>query len=148
MFGNKKKNLRVDTLIGQMTEIKGDIVFSGGLHLDGMVAGNIYAEDGSSSVLILSNKGSIEGDVTVPNIVLNGNVTGDVYASEKVELASEARVSGNVYYNLLEMAMGAEINGNMVHRAKEDKALLEHKKDDVVESKEENPDMELASEGS
>ncbi len=135
MFGNKKKNLKIDTLIGKTTEIKGDIIFNGGLHLDGKILGNIYAEDDSGSTLIVSNNGSIVGDVTVPNIVLNGDVTGDVFASEKAELASLAKVTGNVYYNLLEMAMGSEINGNMVHRVREDKALLEHKVKEKIEVK-------------
>jgi cytoskeletal protein CcmA (bactofilin family) len=137
MFGSKSKNknLKVDTLIGKNTEIKGDVVFDGGLHLDGKIIGNVYAEDDTSSTLIVSNNGSIEGDVTVPSIILNGNVTGDVFASEKVELAKLAKVNGNVYYNFLEMAMGAKINGNMVHRLKEDKAPFEHKTDNVEEEK-------------
>jgi cytoskeletal protein CcmA (bactofilin family) len=135
MFGSKNKNLKVDTLIGKTTEIKGDIIFNGGLHLDGKVIGNVSAEDDTGSTLIVSNNGSIEGDVTVPNIILNGDVAGDVFAIEKIELAKLAKVNGNVYYNFLEMAMGAKINGNMVHRLREDNALLEHKKDDVEEAK-------------
>ena len=133
MFGSKSKNknLKVDTLIGKNTEIKGDVVFDGGLHLDGKIIGNVYAEDDTGSTLIVSNSGSIEGDLTVPNIILNGEINGDVFASEKVELAKLAKVKGNVYYNFLEMAMGAKINGNMVHRSREDKALLEHKTDDI-----------------
>jgi len=135
MFSSKKKNLKVDTLIGKTTEIKGDIIFNGGLHLDGKVIGNVSAEDDTGSTLIVSNNGSIEGDVTVPNIILNGDVAGDVFAIEKIELAKLAKVNGNVYYNFLEMAMGAKINGSMVHRLREDNALLEHKTDDVEEAK-------------
>ena len=54
--------------------------------------------------------------MTVPNVQLNGIVRGDVYASERVELGPTARVIGNVYYNLIEMAIGAEINGKLVHK--------------------------------
>ncbi|MCW9056085.1 MAG: polymer-forming cytoskeletal protein, partial [Gammaproteobacteria bacterium] len=72
--------------------------------------------------------GNIEGEVRVPYVVLNGEVTGDVYAAERVELSSRAQVSGNVYYNLLEMAMGAEVNGSLVH-CKNEKKLLEFQKD-------------------
>ncbi|MCK5091792.1 MAG: polymer-forming cytoskeletal protein, partial [Gammaproteobacteria bacterium] len=67
-------------------------------------------------VLTLSERGRIEGEVRVPHIILNGNIIGDVYASERIELAVQARVNGNVYYNLLEMVMGAEVNGSLVHR--------------------------------
>ena len=48
-------------------------------------------------------------------VVLNGVVIGDVHGGEHVELASKARVAGNVYYNLIEMAVGAEVNGKLVH---------------------------------
>ena len=127
MFGNsnKIKTAKVETIIGQHTEIKGDISFSGGLHIDGKVIGNVVARDNSDSILILSKDGSIEGEVNVPNVLLNGTVTGDVYANERVELAANAKIKGNVYYNLLEMAIGAAINGNLVHRAKDEKRLLE-----------------------
>ena len=118
MFGKKKgfSSARIDTLIGQGTEINGDLVFSGGLHVDGKINGNVAAEDGSSAILILSEYGSIEGDVKVPNMVLNGEIIGDVYGSTRVELASKSRIKGSVYYNLIEMAIGAEVNGGLVHQ--------------------------------
>jgi cytoskeletal protein CcmA (bactofilin family) len=74
-------------------------------------------------MLVLSDHGSIEGEVRVPYVVLNGEVIGDVYAAERVELSAKARVSGNVFYNLLEMAMGAEVNGSLVHCKNEQKLL-------------------------
>jgi cytoskeletal protein CcmA (bactofilin family) len=118
MFGNRKryKAERVDTLVGQNTRIEGNIHFSGGLHVDGVVKGNVVADSNSTAILTLSENGTIEGDVRVPNIILNGNIIGDVYASDRIELAVQARVNGNVYYNLLEMVMGAEVNGSLVHR--------------------------------
>lgn len=118
MFGGGKKeskSVRIETLIGAGTEFVGDVIFSGGMHLDGRIKGNIVAEDGTDSVCVISETGVVEGEIRVPNIALNGTVVGDVYASEKVELQKHAKVHGNVYYNMLEMAMGAEINGNMVH---------------------------------
>jgi len=110
-----KRNSQIDTLIGSSTEIRGDIHFKDGLHIDGIVKGNVIAT-GDTSMLTMSEHGRIEGEVRVHNIVLNGAVEGDVYASEHIELAAAARVNGNVYYNLIEMAMGAEVNGNLVHR--------------------------------
>jgi cytoskeletal protein CcmA (bactofilin family) len=124
MFGVGKKTgcSGIDTVIGSHTQVEGDIRFSGGLHVDGTIKGNLVAEPGTETVLTVSEKGRIEGDVRVPNLVLNGAVQGDVYASKRVELASHARVTGNVYYNLIEMAMGAEVNGNLVHRAESQQA--------------------------
>jgi len=118
MFGKKKSfsSARIDTLVGQGSEINGDLVFSGGLHVDGKINGNVIAEDGSSAILILSEYGRIEGEVKVPNMVLNGEIIGDVYGSTRVELASKSRIKGSVYYNLIEMAIGAEVNGGLVHQ--------------------------------
>ena len=117
MFGKGKTSSgsRIETVIGPKTVLEGDISFSGGLHIDGKVKGNINAESGSKAVLTVSERGCIEGDVRVPNLVLNGAVQGNVFASERVELASHAKVAGNLYYSLIEMAMGAEVNGNLVH---------------------------------
>jgi cytoskeletal protein CcmA (bactofilin family) len=113
--GKTSNRSRIETVIGPATVLEGDISFSGGLHIDGRIKGNISAEAGSQAVLTVSERGCIEGDVRVPSLVLNGKVHGNVYASERVELASHARVTGNLHYNLIEMAMGAEVNGSLVH---------------------------------
>ena len=119
MLGKDKKtkvtSTKVDTIIGQQSRIEGDIHFSGGLHIDGRIKGGVIAEADSTSVLTVSEHGSIEGDVRVPTIILNGRVTGDVRSAERIELAAKARVDGDVYYNLIEMAMGAAVNGSLVH---------------------------------
>lgn len=118
MWGQRKKTVvgKIDTLIGRHTEITGEVRFSGGLHIDGVIKGNVVANGEADAALTLSEHGRIEGEVRVPNIVLNGVVNGDVHASGRVELAAKARITGNVYYNLFEMALGAEVNGNLVHR--------------------------------
>jgi len=119
MLGRRRKfkAARIDSLVGHQTEMHGDIRFTGGLHVDGTIRGNVMADDDSQSLLTLSEHGVIEGEVKVPNIILNGAVIGDVYARNHIELAPNARVTGNVYYTLIEMAMGAEVNGNLVHAA-------------------------------
>ncbi len=116
MLGKKRRATKIDSLIGQQTEIKGDIEFAGGLHVDGRSIGNVRASE-PGSMLTVSDRGAVEGEVRVPNIILNGLVIGDVYASERIELAAQARVQGTVYYNLIEMAIGAEVNGKLVHQS-------------------------------
>ncbi len=119
MWGNKRKRRtsKIDTLIGQQTEIMGDVKFTGGVHVDGMIKGNVSAEADGRSMLSLSEQGAIEGEVNTPYVVLNGAVIGDVHSSEHVELSSKARITGNVYYNLIEIAVGAEVNGKLMHTA-------------------------------
>lgn len=112
----KAGTAQFDTLISNKTSINGDVHFSGGLHVDGKVEGTVYAEEGSDAVLRISDIGEIEGDVYAPHIIINGTVYGNVYSSEDLELASKAAIHGNVYYHLIEMAMGAAVNGSLLHR--------------------------------
>ena len=110
------------SLIAAGTEIRGDVQFSGRLHIDGKVEGSIRAED-ADAVLTLSNHAQVHGEIQAPHIIINGTVTGDVTAGERLELASNARVEGNVFYKVLEMSAGAQINGKMVHRAEPPRQL-------------------------
>lgn len=112
----KRRQAEIDTLVGTNTKVSGDIEFGGGLHVDGYIKGNIQAEADSHSVLSIAQDGVVEGSVSVPHVILNGTVKGDVSARERVELGTTARVIGNVYYNLIEMAIGAEINGKLIHQ--------------------------------
>jgi cytoskeletal protein CcmA (bactofilin family) len=105
---------KVATVIGQGTAITGDVTFSGGLHLDGAIRGKVIGEAETRATLTVSQLGAVEGDVRVENLFLNGTVVGDVHVGERVELANNARVTGTVYYRLLEMAMGAQVNGQLV----------------------------------
>ena len=126
MLGRKqRRHTVVDTLVGANTRISGDLHFSGGCHVDGTVNGSVTADPESKSALSVSEEGSIDGGVTVPYVVLNGIVRGDVFANQRVELGPTARVIGNVYYNLIEMAIGAEINGKLVHQPEGQVPLLE-----------------------
>lgn len=126
MFGKKqRRHTVVETLVGSNSKVQGDIDFRGGCHIDGSVNGNVTADPDSESALSISDIGSVDGGVTVPYVVLNGVVRGDVYASQRVELGPTARVIGNLYYNLIEMAIGAEINGKLVHQPEGQVPLLE-----------------------
>ena len=122
MLGKKKQKPRrptghFDTLVSSRATIHGDVHFSGGLHIDGKVCGTLVADDGSDAVLRISEVGTVEGDIRAPHVIVNGTVHGDVYASAHLELAENAAIHGNVYYNLIEMAMGASVNGNLVHQS-------------------------------
>jgi cytoskeletal protein CcmA (bactofilin family) len=115
MRRSKRRTPRIGTVIGQDTQVSGNLNFAGGLHLDGRIVGNVSGQGDGQSTLVVSEHGVIEGDVRVDNLILGGTVRGDVYAREHAELATDAKVTGTVYYKLLEMAMGAEVNGQLVH---------------------------------
>jgi len=117
MFRRRNRNTaRIDTLIGKSARVEGDVIFAGGLHVDGVISGNVRAAAGVAATLSVSEHGVIEGSVEAPQVVLNGKVNGDIAAAERVVLGAKARVKGNVHYGVIEMALGAEISGKLMPR--------------------------------
>jgi len=118
VLGSKNKNSgHYETLISNKPEFVGNLHFSGGLHIDGRIKGNIIAEDKSGAVVRISETGVVEGEIRVPNVIINGRVAGNVYSSQHIELAKKADVQGDVHYTIMEMVMGAQVNGALVHQA-------------------------------
>ncbi|WP_432277762.1 bactofilin family protein [Lysobacter stagni] len=117
MFKNKplQHDGQVDTLIGPQVVMRGDLLFSGGLYVEGRIIGKVIAEEGQRGTITLAENGSIEGEVRAPVVILNGRLDGDVYASERVELAAKARVTGNVHYQVVEMLAGSVLTGRLIH---------------------------------
>lgn len=127
MFSSKKSNGKsssygATTLIARGTTIRGDLTFSGAIYLEGRIEGTLRAE-GEDACLTLSDQGTVIGEIHAPRVVLNGEVKGDVHAAERLELAEAARIEGNIFYKVLEMAAGAQINGKMIHQTEAPKRL-------------------------
>ncbi len=122
MFSSKDKTAasHYDTLVSPKTEIVGDVKFKGGLQVEGIIKGNLIAEAGSGAVVRISDTGRVEGQINAPNVVVNGTVVGDIYAGEYIELAKKARIQGDVYYHMMEMVLGAEVNGKLIHQGKDE----------------------------
>ena len=102
------------TLVAVNATIEGHVRYSGELYVNGTVVGDIVAQEGSDDTLVVSEEGSIKGEVRVPNIVICGGVEGDIHADTQVELGKNARVHGDVYYKLIEVHSGAVVDGRMV----------------------------------
>jgi cytoskeletal protein CcmA (bactofilin family) len=118
MFKRKpNNNATIDTLIGPKTRINGDVEFAGGFHLDGYINGNVTCGAAADAFLSVSEQGCIEGSVFARNVLLNGTVKGNIEAADRVELGAQAKVLGNVAYTVIETAVGAQINGKLIHRA-------------------------------
>ena len=125
MFGKKpnKPQNRIDSLIGAGTRIEGNISFSGGLRVDGEIQGSVTAAAEKPSTLVVSEHARIDGEIRVSHLVTNGTISGPVYATESLELQSNCRLSGDVHYNILEMHLGAIVDGRLVHGAGEGKSV-------------------------
>ena len=136
MFGaksSKSQQNRIDCLIGSGTTIEGNVIFSGGLRVDGNVRGNIITEEGNAGTLVVSEQARVEGEIRVPHVVINGIVCGPVHCVEYVELQPKANVTGDVHYKTLEMHLGAVVQGRLSY-------LSEGKSDKVVRLKPATPD--------
>ncbi|MEM0955836.1 MAG: polymer-forming cytoskeletal protein [Pseudomonadota bacterium] len=136
MLGNKEKGgfaaSNATTLVSRDTEIVGDIHFNGNLDIEGTVRGNIIATAGKDAVVRVVDKGLVEGEIHAPSVIINGTVTGDVHSSKHLELASKARVKGSVHYALVEMAIGAEVNGSLTHSSTDSKVPSKQDKHEEV----------------
>jgi cytoskeletal protein CcmA (bactofilin family) len=118
MFGGKttKPQNRIDSLIGEATLVEGNVVFTGGLRIDGRVKGNVLSSDDQPSTLVLSERARVEGEIRVSHAVINGTVVGPVHGTQYVELQSKCKVSGDVHYRTLEIQLGAVVQGRLVHQ--------------------------------
>jgi len=142
MFGSKKssKSSRgVETLIARNTAIEGRVSFTGMLTIEGRVDGDVMSTEEKDSIVRVTADGKVQGEIRAPDVIINGHVQGDVFASGQLVLASDAIVDGNVHYNLIEMEKGAQINGKMVHSVPSaadkaaSKAAKRVKPDNVIE---------------
>ncbi|MGQ0710070.1 MAG: bactofilin family protein [Rhodoferax sp.] len=108
---SKTKQAPIKSLIAAGSQIRGDIVFTDGLRVDGEVIGNIQAQDGSPSMLVISESASVVGSISADLVVVNGSVRGPVHASGMLELQPRARIEGDVDYHAIEVHKGAQISG-------------------------------------
>jgi cytoskeletal protein CcmA (bactofilin family) len=121
MFGGGNKRVEtmpraatsVEGMVGPRMSVNGDLSFSGALHVDGSIKGQVNGE-GSDSLLVVTERGSIEGTVRAPHIEMSGTMVGDIISTERLKLGASAKVRGNVYYKVLEMEGGCQINGQLV----------------------------------
>lgn len=120
------------TIVARGVVVRGDLQFTGSLHLEGRVEGTLGAEC-ETAMLTVSEQGSVVGEIRVPRAVINGSVEGNIFAADHLELAAAARVEGDVHYKVLEMAAGACVSGRMVHQAEQPKSLPHHERDEPEE---------------
>jgi cytoskeletal protein CcmA (bactofilin family) len=131
MFERKKSpppQKRIDSLIGAGTTLHGDIVFTGGLRIDGTVEGKVTTVDNKSGTLVISEQARVDGEVRVSHVVVNGVVNGPLTANDYLELQAKARVNGDVQYRALEMHVGAIVQGKLVHNEPETASIVELKR--------------------
>lgn len=118
MWGSDNKDRKKQagiTLIANNCEVDGDVRFTDQLQVNGYVKGNVIADESSNAKVTVSEHGCVEGEIRAPNVLINGEVMGDIHSHKHVELSAKARIKGSVYYNLVEMVLGARVEGNLHH---------------------------------
>ena len=130
MFQRRKPGAqkRIDSLIGAGTVVRGDVIFSGGLRVDGTIEGNVATADTEAGTLVVSEQARVEGRISVSHVVVNGTVNGGIAAREYLELQRKARVDGDVTYRTLEMQLGAVVAGRLHHSEPGTAAVVELKR--------------------
>ena len=111
----RRRSAAIRTLIGEGTCLEGDLCCAGGVHIDGTVNGGVTSGGDRNAFLSVSEKGRVEGNIRVPHLAVSGSVKGDMFVSDKAEFGPTAKVIGNVHYQLIEIAAGAEIDGKLIH---------------------------------
>ena len=122
MFGESKrqpfiKTAQLSTLIADGVEITGDVAFAGGMRIDGRVRGDVIGrriDAKTPSLLVLSAKGEIQGSIRCGDAVINGTVVGDLDVEHRLELQSDAKVTGTIRYRQLQMDVGATVQGHLL----------------------------------
>ena len=115
MIGRNKPDDTV-TLIASGTSVWGGVQFAHQLYVNGQVEGDVRSlNDDDEATIVIGESGSVRGDILVPNVVINGRVQGNVHASGRIELGVRAEVRGNVHYRLMEMHLGARVEGQLLH---------------------------------
>jgi cytoskeletal protein CcmA (bactofilin family) len=98
------------SFIGAEVTVTGDLATPGRLHLDGKVLGDL-----ACGALVLGESGEVRGNIVAAEARLAGLVDGGVEAGD-LALAASARVTGDVLYETLSVAGGAEIDGRFKRR--------------------------------
>jgi cytoskeletal protein CcmA (bactofilin family) len=90
-------------LIDMDSEFKGDLTFKGSFRIEGHFKGTIN----SDSLLVIGERGKVEADVKVGQLVINGEIRGNLQATEKVEIHNKGRVFGTILSPTLLVEEGA-----------------------------------------
>lgn len=119
MFAMRKKApfievTKLSSLIAEDVEITGDVCFTHGIRIDGRIKGNVVGRAGEGpahALLVLSDKGRIEGNLSCGDAVINGTIVGNLDIEHFLELKSNSQVCGAIRYQHLQMDVGASVRG-------------------------------------
>jgi len=107
-------NTHVAAFLGPNVKVTGDVSFSGGLRIDGVVTGDVSCSGDQSGTLTIGNGGLVQGDIRVSHLVVYGHIQGNVHVSGLTDIREQALIVGDVHYAALDVASGGVIQGRLV----------------------------------
>lgn len=115
MFSSAKKSNpdAISTILGEGTEITGDMSFQSTMRIDGQFDGNLSGEH-----LIVSATGKVFGDVVAESCVCYGQIVGNLTV-EKLQVKATGRIDGTVSTNDLEVESGSILSGEISQKKQE-----------------------------
>ena len=123
------------TVVGENCVIEGDVTFEKTIEVHGKIIGTLkIAENCTSATLIIKKTGIVEGDVFGSDVMIEGEVVGNVSGKKEIKIENSAFISGNVYYDILDVQGGATINGNLIRNKGKEPQKLENKSSASIES--------------
>ena len=103
----KNPDDQINGLIGKNSEFEGKLSFTGAVRIDGRFKGEITTGD----TVIVGETGVLEADIHVSNIVIKGEIRGNVFAKERIELQAPGKVYGNIQAPTVTMEQGVVLEG-------------------------------------
>lgn len=118
MFARKKSTLgksveSFETIVGQTLRIDGNLLIGQCVRVDGKVNGNILQEEGAEATVAITAGAIVTGDIRAQHVIVSGEVIGNIFSKERVELLSTAQVRGDIRYGSIGLEVGARICGNL-----------------------------------
>lgn len=120
---------RTDTRIGAGVRVDGDISFTGVLHVQGAVLGDVSCDADIGGMLVVDQSGSVAGTLKAPHIVVGGKVSGPSYSSESIEIQAGAHIVGDTFYKEIQVHAGGVVEGWLTPRVSTDKDRLRQEQD-------------------
>jgi len=123
MFGNNasntsKNDVHLETIIGTESTFQGTMRSNGSVRIDGKIEGGVSAEG-----VILGERAEVQGDISARTVIIGGKVTGNIHATESLELLTKCQVFGDLHAPQLLIAEGAIFEGSCLMASEKAKII-------------------------
>jgi cytoskeletal protein CcmA (bactofilin family) len=114
----KKPDAQLETMVGAESFFQGTLRSKGAIRVDGKIEGGVSADG-----VIIGEQGEIQGDISARTVVVGGKVTGNIHATETLELLAKSQVFGDLHAPQLVIAEGAVFEGSCLMASEKSKII-------------------------